>query len=159
MLKLYKRIDGHLHYHEAWVNDGTIYEHWGIVGERGQTKEHPLPSGLDDGDPTLDVLRSAGDAGFQPIDPEDLITLLIEFDVDGFGTPDDLEKRHGLEDRMNETLGWTALGHCDGGSIGSGTMEVCCLVVDFDVAKRVIEADLQGTTYSDFARIYREDED
>lgn len=60
---------------------------------------------------------------------------------------------------MNETLGWTALGVCDGGSIGSGTMEACCFVVDFDTAKRVIVADLEHTGFSDFNRIYNESDD
>ena len=58
---------------------------------------------------------------------------------------------------MNETLGWTGLGDCDGGSIGSGTMEVCCYVADFDIAKRAIEADLRDTEFGDYTRIYRED--
>ncbi len=57
---------------------------------------------------------------------------------------------------MNETLGWSGLGHCDGGSIGSGTMEVCCFVVDFDIAKSVIEADLKSTEFDDYSRIYDE---
>jgi hypothetical protein len=57
---------------------------------------------------------------------------------------------------MDETLGWTGLGACDGGSIGGGTMEVCNFVVDFDVAKRVIEEDLAGTEFADYVRIYRE---
>ena len=57
---------------------------------------------------------------------------------------------------MNETLGWTGLGHCDGGSIGSGTMEACCFVVDFDIAKRVIEKDLAGSEFADFSRIFDE---
>ena len=72
------------------------------------------------------------------------------------GDVEDLEKRHRLEDRMNETLGWTGLRMCDGGSIGSGTMEVCCYVVDFDMAKKVIEEDLKGTEFSDYIRIYDE---
>jgi len=84
--------------------------------------------------------------------------LLVEYAIEGFGTPQDLAKRHALEDRMGETLGWTGLGACDGGSIGSGTMEVCCYVADFDIAKRVIEADLKGTEYGDYTRIYREDD-
>lgn len=33
---------------------------------------------------------------------------------------------------LNEGLGWTGLGCCDGGGIGSGTMEACCYVVDFE---------------------------
>jgi len=35
-------------------------------------------------------------------------------------------------------------------------MEVCCYVVDFDVAKRVIEDDLQDSQFADYSRIYDE---
>ena len=70
--------------------------------------------------------------------------------------PQPLLAGHELEDRMNETLGWTGLGNCDGGSIGSGTMEVCCFVVDFKTAKRVIEEDLKNTRFADYSRIYDE---
>jgi hypothetical protein len=37
-------------------------------------------------------------------------------------------------------------------------MEVCCFVVDFETAKRVIEADLRGTRFANFTRIYDEDQ-
>jgi hypothetical protein len=70
--------------------------------------------------------------------------------------PQPLLAGHELEDRMNETLGWTGLGNCDGGSIGSGTMEVCCFVVDFKIAKHVIEEDLKNTRFADYSRIYDE---
>ena len=72
------------------------------------------------------------------------------------GTVTDLERRHAMEERMRELMGWTGLGTCDGGSIGSGTMEVCCFVVDFETAKRVIEHDLRGTEFEDYSRIYDE---
>lgn len=159
MLKLYKRTDGVLRYHEAWVNDGVIYVHWGVAGEQGETKEYLLPQGQAEDDAVLEALAPAADAGYRPIAIEDHTTLLIEYLVEGMGKREDLDKRHALEERMDETLGWTGLGACDGGSIGSGTMEVCCYVVDFDVAKRTIEADLAGTKFSDFARIYSESED
>lgn len=93
--------------------------------------------------------------GFRPIDDE--FTLLIEYAVDGMGSKEDVEKRHRLQDKMNETLGWAGLGHCDGGSIGSGTMEVCNYVVDFEVAKSVIENDLKGTEFENYTRIYDEE--
>jgi len=159
MLKLYKRTADVFRYHEAWVNGAAIYEHWGVVGERGETKKHPLPKGKDEEGAILGVLASAAEAGYRPIDMGNHATLLIEYEVNGFGTGEDLDKRHALEERMNETLGWTGLGACDGGSIGSGTMEACCFVVDFDVAKRVIEADLAGTEFTDFTRIYNGNED
>ncbi len=156
ILKLYKHFDGLFHYHEAWVNDGEVHEHWGVVGERSDVQEHFLEPGTDETDAILSVLQAAGEKGFRPIDYENHHTLLIEYTVDGLGSSQDLDKRHALENVMNETLGWTGLGCCDGGSIGSGTMEVCCLVVDFDVAKHVIATELQGTEYSDFTRIYQE---
>ena len=159
MLKLYKRTDGVLHYHEAWCNDGTVTEHWGVAGEQGASREHNLSKGEDEESAIKRVLQPAADLGFTPIDIEDHAILLIEYAVEGFGTPADLDKRHSLQERMDGTLGWTGLGACDGGSIGSDTMEACCYVVDFDVAKRVIEADLAGTEFSDFTRIYNESED
>lgn len=68
----------------------------------------------------------------------------------------DLDKRHRFEDRMSETLGWAGLGMCDGGSIGSGSMEVCNFVVDYEIAKAVIEKDIEGTEFGDYSRIYDE---
>jgi hypothetical protein len=76
--------------------------------------------------------------------------------VDGFGTEDDLNKRNRLMERMDETLGWTGLGNCDGGSIGSNTMEICAYVADFEIAEKTIQEDLKGTEFDDFARIYDE---
>lgn len=160
MLKLYKRIDNVLHYHEAWAHDRTkIIEHWGVVGERGEAVEHVRAKGVSEKKAIDQVLAGAAAQGYQPIDEEEHAILLIEYALDDsspMGTSADLKKRHALEERMNETLGWTGLGHCDGGSSGSGTMEVCCFVVDFAVAQRVIAADLEGTEFADYTRIYDE---
>jgi len=70
------------------------------------------------------------------------------------GSAADLKKRHALEDRMNEVLGWVGLGQCEGGNIGYGTMEICCLVVDFELARNVIAADLAGSAFADYRRIF-----
>lgn len=75
------------------------------------------------------------------------------------GTPGDVDKLDQLEYQLNEILGWAGLGKCDGNSIGSGTMGVCCFVVDFGIAKSVVERGLHGTPFADFSRIYDEDED
>jgi hypothetical protein len=158
-IKLYKTVDGILRYHEAWVSeDDEVTEHWGVVGEHGESREHKTLAGESEDDAVIRVLREAIENGYGPIDMEDHATLLVEYAISGMGTADDLDKRHALEDHLNEALGWTGLGMCDGGSIGSGTMEVCCFVVDFAIAKRVIEADLAETGFSDFTRIYREEE-
>ena len=93
--------------------------------------------------------------GYSEINPEDQSFLEIEYIIEGFGTESDLEKRHNLENRMDSVLGWTGLGHSDGGSIGSGTMEVGCIVVDYEIAKKVIEEDLKNTEFRNYSRIFR----
>ena len=157
MLKLYKLTDTGKYYWETWEDDGVHTVHWGELGTRGESKE--LKSTLlkkAETEIQAEIHRLV-EQGYDEI--EDEVILLIEYSVEGMGTGADVEKRARLQDRMSETLGWTGLGHCDGGSIGSGTMEVCCFVVDFEVAKAVIEADLKGTEFENHTRIYDEDQD
>ena len=160
MLKLYRRQQGRVtEYHEAWVHSDGVIEHWGTLGEEGHTREHNLDTNISEEENIVQILAPVMSNGFEPIDLDDHAILLIEYEIEGmFGKDDmsDLEKRYDLQERMDQTLGWTGLGHCDGGSIGSGTMEVCCFVVDFEIAKRVIEKDLAGTEFADYSRIYDE---
>jgi hypothetical protein len=55
---------------------------------------------------------------------------------------------------MGVWLDWARA--CDGGSIGSGSMEVVNFVVDYDTAERVVRDDLAGTQFEDYSRIYAE---
>lgn len=159
MIKLYKQFDnGPLHYHEAWATDDQIVEHFGKVGTRGETRHHSFKNEIDQDTVIGQIAEKAFVDGFSEIDPEDYRILLIEYKVVGWGSESDLKKRHKLEERMNELLGWTGLGHCDVGSIGSGTMEVCCIVVNFDLARKTIETDIRNTEFADYSRIYDESE-
>ncbi len=157
MLKLYRSVNEGVEYWETWDNDeksGTV--HWGRLGERGNDKVVISDKSSNFHEKIQEEVTQVIEEGFGPIDEDELVTLLIEFKVDGMGNSDDLDKRTRLESRMNETLGWVGLGHCDGGSIGSGTMEVCCFVVDFEIAKRIIERDLAGTEFSNYTRIFNQ---
>ncbi|GAA4335873.1 hypothetical protein GCM10023149_44160 [Mucilaginibacter gynuensis] len=158
MLKLYKRVGDTLHYWETWdKNSKAGIIHWGIVGQTGEGKE--VASGLlaNFRKKIQEEVDQKLKDGYAQIDTDEHYTLLIEYTVDGMGTAEDVEKRTRLQDKMDEVLGWTGLGHCDGGSIGSGTMEVCCLVVDFDVAKHVIGQALKDTEFANYTRIFDED--
>ncbi|MFT3870994.1 MAG: WGR domain-containing protein [Nibricoccus sp.] len=155
MIKLYRRNPDGIEYWETWENKGEHTVHWGRAGDRGKS-ETVRGSLFRSAEKTVTAqIAEKKKEGFQEID--DLDTLMIEYAIDGMGTPEDLDKRHRLEERMGETLGWTGLGHCDGGSIGSGTMETCCFVVDFDIAAKVVAADLAGTEFANFTRIYKEE--
>ena len=160
MIKLYRRAgDKVVAYHEAWCSETEIVEHWGPLGETGESNTHARDAALEEGADLERVLAPAREQGFNEIDGADHVVCLVEYLIDGMGSPEDLAKRHALEDRLNETLGWTGLGACDGGSIGSGTMEVCSFVVDFGLAQRVIAEDLAGTEFADYHRIYDEGEE
>lgn len=159
MLKLYKRIDNELDYWETWDKSEKIgIVHWGKVGETGEDKEVKSIRGLNFREEIQKEVNEKVAEGYSQIEIENHKTLLIEFKVEGMGTEADLEKRHSLQDRMNETLGWVGLGHCDGGSIGSGTMEICCFVVDFQIAKEEIISDLIDTEFENYTRIFDENE-
>jgi hypothetical protein len=158
MLKLYRFTDAKKDYWETWDNeDGSHTVHWGELGTLGQSKTVKstlLKKAKASIQKEIDTLV---EQGFQQIDIEDHITLIVEYAVDGMGSKEDVEKRHRLEERLNELLGWTGLGACDGGSIGSGTMEVCNFVVDFETARAVIAKDLKGTEFANYTRIFDED--
>ncbi|MDP4209601.1 MAG: hypothetical protein Q8928_12380 [Bacteroidota bacterium] len=159
MIKLYKLIDNQLNYWETWDKDNkTAIVHWGIVGQRGQDKE--IKGGLFSNfrksvQKEIDEKLKEGYAEF---DESKMSFLEIEYKIDGFGTEQDLDKRHRLEERMDQVLGWTGLGHTDGGSSGSGTMEAGCVVVDFDIAKKVIEENLKNTEFANYTRIFKMNE-
>jgi len=156
--KLYRFADGKKEYWETWENgDGSHTIHWGELGSRGESKVVRSSFFLKAEKTLQKEIAALSEQGFHAIDLDEHHTLLIEYAVAGMGDAQDFEKRHRLEERMNETLGWTGLGSCDGGSIGSGTMEVCSYVVDFDLAKTVIERDLVGTDFENYSRIYCKD--
>lgn len=151
MFKVYSRLgDGRLLYREAWVAGARIIEHWGECGDRGQTKEHPYS-----GNTFQKLQENARTAGYQPIPDDEMAMLVIEYPVDGWGSPADLDQRHKLEEAFNELIGWLGLGHLDGGSIGSGTMEVALCVVDFDIARAALERETKQTALDGFSRIYK----
>lgn len=154
VMKLYKKINRQWHYHEAWVDGETIGEHWGKVGEVGDHSKHKRDRTLSVEKNLKRVLETATSDGFAELEPNDWQSLRIEFKIDGMGDSKDLSKRQKLEKRLADTLAKTGLvGQVDGGSIGSGTMEVFCSVVSFRLAKRIVQPDLTEKMFADYSRI------
>jgi hypothetical protein len=149
MKKLYRQIDGEWHYEEAWLHEGEVTHHWGRVGQPGQTKAH---RGSDESD--LDgVLAAAVQKGFAPVSLDDHHILVVSYPCDGWGSPGDLKKRHYVEELLNEALGWTGNGHCDGGEIGSGSIEAFSFVVSRDHAVDTTRSCLANNRLLDGLRI------
>jgi hypothetical protein len=157
---LYRFSDAAKEYWETWEDEpGGYVVHWGVLGTTGKVRTvRSTPAG----DARAIVRHEAGELrqqGFAPIPWKRQATLIVEYVLSSWGTVEDNDKRHRLQDRLDETLRSTGLGVCDGGSIGSGTMELCNYVVDYPLARRVIEPDLAGTEFADYSRIYEEERD
>lgn len=117
-------------YSEAWEADGEVVLHWGDTGERGKSQIIPLQRNESSEKFIADEADKYRAEGYRELREGEEHTVLVQYQVDGFGTPKDLDKRYAIEDLLNEALGWTGNGRCDGGDIGSGTMNVCCLIVN-----------------------------
>ena len=134
MLKLYKKTTHGAQYWEAWDADGEVMVHWGTIGERGQTQSIKVEAGKNPNAIIKCESKRPKREGYKTIPTSKLARIVIQYKIDGKGTTNDLDKRVPVENLMNEGLGWKGLGHCDGGDIGSGTMNVFCFVVDAETA-------------------------
>src|SRR5687767_11380329 len=85
---------------------GTHLVHWGALGTRGESRNVESTFFRSAEKIIQREIDGLVAQGFRPISPEDHAILLIEYQIDGMGTGVDLDKRHTLEGRMNETLGW-----------------------------------------------------
>jgi hypothetical protein len=77
-------------------------------------------------------------------DEDNLLQVKIRYKLenDGFGTPEDLEKRYFIEDILNESLRKTENGDCDGGEIGNGEMLIFCYVKNVEEGIKTIKQTL-----------------
>lgn len=158
LLRLYKRVDNELHYWETWPTDETTSMiHWGIVGEEGENRTIKSSLFRPHFSKVEKELKERIREGYIEIDIDDHVELIVEYKIEGWGNQSDSQKRFALQDKLDEIVGSTGLGFCDGGSIGSGTMEACCCVVDFNIAEKVIIRKLQGTSFGDYDQIYLEE--
>ena len=122
----------------------------GKVGERGTTRQSSNEN-------VDNEIGQRIQEDYSEITGDELSVLVIEYAVNDSALRDELDKKNAIEEMMDETLGWTGLGHCDGGNIDDGTMKIACMVVDFDLAKQMIENELMNSPYKDFKRIYKEE--
>ena len=70
-------------------------------------------------------------------------------------TTNSSKKVQRLGQRLDMLMGWTGLGHLDGSGFGFGKVDVSVCVVDFEIAKRVIELDLEDTEFANYINIYQ----
>ena len=159
MIRAYKEVnDDLLYFHILETDETNAVFYQGVMGSRGESEDISANSPEELTDKIDRKIDELNDTGWSGIDDDEYDVLIIEYKIDDWGATEDLQKRHAVQDRMNQLLGWTGVGWCDGGSIGSGTMDICCFVFDYQLAYDIINEDLNETEFEDFSRIYVESE-
>lgn len=160
MIRLFKRDEtGRIAaYHEAWIepHHRRIVEHWGYVGEAGETATHRVHIFGSLEKQFAGVLEGARELGFQELPESAYATLIVDFALTGEGSVADQDKQEDVSDALTEKLGWLGLGYCENGQVTDDKIEICCRVLDVDLAKTTVAEALDGSVFSDYSRIYQE---
>ncbi|WP_045516880.1 hypothetical protein [Neobacillus niacini] len=144
MIKMKKLVDEKVFYWEVWQDGKSLIIHYGIVGDTGETEEKKL-SLFQRAEKLMDELAEVkANDGYEYIDEDELFELVVQYSYKEDEMDAILEKRHNVEDLLNECLGWTGNGSCDGGDIGGGTANIFNFVVDVEKATKTIVEELQN---------------
>ncbi len=149
-------VEGELHYHDCFVfgTPRILYEHHGKLGEVGTQTSTPV---LGDGwfqYTMLPLLKPSYDRGYRLVPKSRYKDLTLVFACGGsLGSEAELALRHAMEESLDELLGRTCLGSVDGGSIGSGTMEIFCEVIEPKLAELRIRAHIRELFGREILRI------
>ena len=138
MYKLLKRTKDEFLFHEVWEEDSMVVEHFGEVGDPGERRVHPIPPDSDEDQVMESILRPVAAKGFEEVEDDELIRVHVEQSRTGKGDEADLEKRHELEDQLDDLLGETGLGHCGGGEFTDESVFAYIFVVDAAIAGEVV---------------------
>lgn len=125
-------------FREIWFDGTRITIHQGIVGQKGKISHH-----LADSSTAKAIVSSfraqANRDNFVELVPSMTTEVVILFNVDGFGTIEQLQTRHAIEEEIDQALGWTGNGQCTGGNSGGDDMQIFCQTVSAEEAIPVIE--------------------
>jgi hypothetical protein len=144
LLKLYKKEDDKTLYWEAWPEGDDVVVHFGELGQQGETTTLSLPEFEPPDTAIQKHAEEARAAGFQEIDQEELYELIVQYKVESDAGLDDVQLAYQVEEVLNDCLGWTGLGHCDGSDVGDGTLNVYSYVVDPRLACTAVVEELKA---------------
>lgn len=139
--------EGPLSYWYVWQDGATVITQEGVVGQVGDQFEWEILENLERQALVEQLCQEKVTSGFVEMTSEMQSELALQYRIDGFGSPQDLDKRNEIIELLDEILVWTGNGNCDGGDIGSGTMNVFCFVSDVPSATQTILGKLEEYGY------------
>jgi predicted DNA-binding WGR domain protein len=153
VLKLYRSDAGEVVYWEVWDSgDSSLTVHWGRTGTTGESKEVSLEHGEDAEERITTEASQMLAGGYREWPEDELATIVVQYPLERHKrVKKGIEKRmNAIELRVNETLGWTGLGHCADvdysveftAGVELGQLTVIARAVDAAMALEAIRTDL-----------------
>lgn len=153
MIKMIKHFDDKVYYWEVWQNGKYVVVHFGMAGDKGETEKKKL-SLFQNAEKLMNELAEEKEKeGYSYLDEDKLIELVVQYNYEESEMEKALNLRHSVEDLMNECLGWTGNGSCDGGDIGSGTANIFNYVLDVKRATKTIIEELTNNNLLEGVKI------
>lgn len=152
MIQLTKQSGSDALYQTIYTEGRLIIQHQGIVGEwvRAEDIGQMRVSRFKRlGVQILQLIEKFERQGYRELNEADYRELIVQFPYDEGQAEAALERRHMLEEIIDEGLLHTGNGYCKGGDIGSGTTNIFYYVLDVEAAVSLIfegikEHDVQG---------------
>ena len=140
-------------YWEAWDSgDSSLTVHWGRAGTAGESKEIGLERDEDAEERIANEATQVLADGYREWPEDELATIVVQYPLERYKrVKRGIEKRmNAIERRVNETLGWTGLGHCEdvdysvefATGVELGQLTVVARAVDAAMALEAIRTDL-----------------
>jgi hypothetical protein len=142
-IKLYKSTSKGMVYWQAWKDGAYLAVQEGKLGVWGKARLVRPPRGTTPKQLQASLAKEKKAAGYAPISDADHHWVIVQYKLTTWGSAKDLDKAEKLDELFNACLAWTGNGYCDGNDIGSGEMNLFCVVVDPKLAAKTIVAELK----------------
>jgi hypothetical protein len=131
------------------ASDRRLHIEEGYVGKKPKYTKYKIFDQFTDQTALKKVEKQLLSDGFEQFEHDHYHTITIRYDLatGGFGTEEDLERRHHIEDLLGEKLRRTNNGDCTGGEIGNGEFIIFCDVIDQDAALKTIQRALKRSGF------------
>ncbi|MGN7854066.1 DUF2716 domain-containing protein [Exiguobacterium acetylicum] len=156
MIQLTKQGDSGTLYQTIYTEGRLIVQHQGIVGAwvRAEDVRQMRVSRFKRlGVQILQLVEEFERQGYREVNETDYTELVVQFPYDEGQAEAALERRHMMEEVINDCLLHTGNGYCEGGDIGSGTTNIFYRVLDVEAAITLIFEEMKVRDVQDEPKI------
>jgi hypothetical protein len=144
-VRMYRTKGNVTEFWQVWWHGGSVFRQTAKLGKRAKIDYiGSFPDTTGASAQFQQDIAAATAAGFAVLDESDMARLNLSFDTGvEISTTDAMDFGERIVDLLDEELANTGLGLCDGVQVGSGSIDLLCLVADAALGQAVIEEALR----------------